>query len=172
MFKTYIEPDLRTAQLRIVNGFNPFAGFLSPTYILKSRVAGRSDGATNGDGSSSPHATPQEEEQEEEDAGLALLDAAAAEGGDGPASAALVDDGRGPPAPAPTPLQVEAALAAAAEVVVAGGGPRRPSLPGLSSPAKAPLAAPQVQAREQEIVDVYLLPPGEDAETCTSWLRS
>nr|XP_043608414.1 inorganic pyrophosphatase TTM2-like [Erigeron canadensis]XP_043608415.1 inorganic pyrophosphatase TTM2-like [Erigeron canadensis] len=36
MYKAFIEPDLKTAHIRIVNKFNPFTGFQSPTYILKS----------------------------------------------------------------------------------------------------------------------------------------
>ena len=36
MYKAYIEPDLKTAHLRIYNTFNPFSGFMAPTYILKS----------------------------------------------------------------------------------------------------------------------------------------
>lgn len=36
MYKAYIEPDLKEAQLRIFNTFNPFSGFQSATYILKS----------------------------------------------------------------------------------------------------------------------------------------
>ncbi|KAK3015413.1 hypothetical protein RJ639_007485, partial [Escallonia herrerae] len=36
MYKAFIEPDLRTAQIKIINKFNPFTGFQSPTYILKS----------------------------------------------------------------------------------------------------------------------------------------
>ncbi|XP_011077677.1 uridine-cytidine kinase C isoform X2 [Sesamum indicum] len=36
MYKAFIEPDLCTAHIRIVNKFNPFTGFQSPTYILKS----------------------------------------------------------------------------------------------------------------------------------------
>ena len=36
MYKAYIEPDLKTAQLKIYNTFNPFSGFMDPTYILKS----------------------------------------------------------------------------------------------------------------------------------------
>ncbi|XP_044490562.1 inorganic pyrophosphatase TTM2-like [Mangifera indica] len=36
MYKAYIEPDLQTAHIKIVNKFNPFTGFQSPTYILKS----------------------------------------------------------------------------------------------------------------------------------------
>ncbi|KAL5725607.1 uridine/cytidine kinase [Ranunculus cassubicifolius] len=36
MYKAFIEPDLRTAHIKIVNKFNPFAGFQNPTYILKS----------------------------------------------------------------------------------------------------------------------------------------
>ncbi|CAN8313242.1 unnamed protein product [Cochlearia groenlandica] len=37
MYKAFIEPDLQTAQIKILNKFNPFTGFQSPTYILKSR---------------------------------------------------------------------------------------------------------------------------------------
>ncbi|GFZ21543.1 phosphoribulokinase [Actinidia rufa] len=41
MYKAFIEPDLQTAHIKIINKFNPFTGFQSPTYILKSskRVA-------------------------------------------------------------------------------------------------------------------------------------
>lgn len=35
MYKAFIEPDLRTAHIKITNKFNPFTGFQSPTYILK-----------------------------------------------------------------------------------------------------------------------------------------
>ncbi|KAF8088752.1 hypothetical protein N665_0530s0008 [Sinapis alba] len=37
MYKAFIEPDLQTAQIKIINKFNPFTGFQSPTFILKSR---------------------------------------------------------------------------------------------------------------------------------------
>lgn len=30
MYKAYIEPDLRSAQLQIYNAFNPFSGFMHP----------------------------------------------------------------------------------------------------------------------------------------------
>lgn len=36
MYKAYIEPDLKSAHLQIYNKFNPFSGFMNPTYILKS----------------------------------------------------------------------------------------------------------------------------------------
>lgn len=36
MYKAFIEPDLQTAQIKIINKFNPFTGFQCPTYILKS----------------------------------------------------------------------------------------------------------------------------------------
>ncbi|XP_057508164.1 inorganic pyrophosphatase TTM2-like [Actinidia eriantha] len=36
MYKAFIEPDLQTALIKIINKFNPFTGFQSPTYILKS----------------------------------------------------------------------------------------------------------------------------------------
>ncbi|KAL9275333.1 Inorganic pyrophosphatase TTM2-like protein [Drosera capensis] len=39
MYKAFIEPDLQTAHIKIVNKFNPFTGFQSPTYILKSTRA-------------------------------------------------------------------------------------------------------------------------------------
>lgn len=38
MYKAYIEPDLKTAHIKIINKFNPFSGFQSPTYILKVRA--------------------------------------------------------------------------------------------------------------------------------------
>ncbi|XP_043699620.1 inorganic pyrophosphatase TTM2-like isoform X2 [Telopea speciosissima] len=37
MYKAFIEPDLQTAHIKIINKFNPFTGFQNPTYILKSR---------------------------------------------------------------------------------------------------------------------------------------
>ena len=38
MYKAFIEPDLRTAQLKVYNNFNPFSGFIcNPIYILKSK---------------------------------------------------------------------------------------------------------------------------------------
>lgn len=40
MYKVYIEPDLETAHIKIVNKFDPFSGFQTPKYILKStRIA-------------------------------------------------------------------------------------------------------------------------------------
>ncbi|KAA8542334.1 hypothetical protein F0562_023530 [Nyssa sinensis] len=39
MYKAFIEPDLQTAHIKIVNKFNPFSGFQNPTYILKSTRA-------------------------------------------------------------------------------------------------------------------------------------
>jgi uridine kinase len=36
MYKAFIEPDLKTAHLRIYNEFNPFSGFQNPIYTLKS----------------------------------------------------------------------------------------------------------------------------------------
>lgn len=35
MYKAFIEPDLQTAHLKIINKFNPFSGFQNPSYILK-----------------------------------------------------------------------------------------------------------------------------------------
>lgn len=39
MYKAFIEPDLKTAHIKIQNKFNPFSGFQNPTYILKSTKA-------------------------------------------------------------------------------------------------------------------------------------
>ncbi|GBG80950.1 hypothetical protein CBR_g31507 [Chara braunii] len=36
MYKAFIEPDLETAHIKIVNKFNPFTGFQNASYILKS----------------------------------------------------------------------------------------------------------------------------------------
>ena len=35
MYKAFIEPDLETAHIKIINKFNPFSGFQNPMYILK-----------------------------------------------------------------------------------------------------------------------------------------
>ena len=81
MYKAFIEPDLKAAHLRIHNPFNPFSGFMHPTYILKSGK---------------------------------------------PTSEADI-------------------------LKVLGKGAARKT--------------------ESEIYDIYLVPPGEDPETCQSWLR-
>ncbi|KAF3437949.1 hypothetical protein FNV43_RR20705 [Rhamnella rubrinervis] len=39
MYKAFIEPDLQTAHIKIINKFNPFTGFQNPIYILKSTKA-------------------------------------------------------------------------------------------------------------------------------------
>lgn len=39
MYKAFIEPDLQTAHIKIINKFNPFTGFQSPTYILKVNIS-------------------------------------------------------------------------------------------------------------------------------------
>lgn len=38
MYKAFIEPDLQTAHIKIINKFNPFTGFQNPTYILKVSI--------------------------------------------------------------------------------------------------------------------------------------
>lgn len=38
MYKAFIEPDLQTAHIKIINKFNPFTGFQNPTYILKVTI--------------------------------------------------------------------------------------------------------------------------------------
>ncbi|KVH98486.1 Phosphoribulokinase/uridine kinase [Cynara cardunculus var. scolymus] len=38
MYKAFIEPDLQTAHIKIINKFNPFSGFQNPSYILKEWV--------------------------------------------------------------------------------------------------------------------------------------
>ncbi|CAI5990233.1 unnamed protein product [Closterium sp. NIES-65] len=40
MYKAFIEPELKTAHIRMVNNFNPFSGFQDATYLLKSRAEG------------------------------------------------------------------------------------------------------------------------------------
>lgn len=81
MYKAFIEPDLKTAHLRIYNPFNPFTGFMSPTYILKSGKK----------------------------------------------------------------IDLEA--------------------------MREKLGLDEAKKSETETYDIYLVPPGEDAETCQSWLR-
>ncbi|CAI6009991.1 unnamed protein product [Closterium sp. NIES-65] len=85
MYKAFIEPDLQTAHIRIVNKFNPFSGFQDATYILKA-----------------PESDPAEAE-----------------------------------------ARIRSVLSAEA---VAG-------------------------SESEETYDIYLLPPGEDKETCQSYLR-
>lgn len=36
MYKAFIEPDLNTAEIKVTNKFNPFAGFKEPIQILKT----------------------------------------------------------------------------------------------------------------------------------------
>ncbi|GJP31767.1 hypothetical protein CLOM_g8874 [Closterium sp. NIES-68] len=40
MYKAFIEPELKTAHIRMVNNFNPFSGFQDATYLLKSPAEG------------------------------------------------------------------------------------------------------------------------------------
>eukprot|EP00201_Polytomella_parva_P012063 CAMPEP_0175063392 /NCGR_PEP_ID=MMETSP0052_2-20121109/14730_1 /TAXON_ID=51329 ORGANISM="Polytomella parva, Strain SAG 63-3" /NCGR_SAMPLE_ID=MMETSP0052_2 /ASSEMBLY_ACC=CAM_ASM_000194 /LENGTH=352 /DNA_ID=CAMNT_0016329583 /DNA_START=160 /DNA_END=1215 /DNA_ORIENTATION=+ len=84
MYKAFIEPDLQTAQLKIINSFNPFSSLLSTTFILKSSTVPSEDQVLK----------------------------------------ALADFG---------PLHT--------------------------------------QRKDVDVVDIYLLPPNEDPETCQSWLR-
>lgn len=81
MYKAFIEPDLKAAHLRIHNPFNPFSGFMSPTYILKSA----------------------------------------------------------------RPVTIDA--------------------------IQSVLGTNAIKKSESETYDIYLVPPGEDPETCQSWLR-
>lgn len=81
MYKAFIEPDLKAAHLRIQNPFNPFSGFMSPTYILKSAH----------------------------------------------------------------PVEMDM--------------------------VRSVLGADAARKSESETYDIYLVPPGEDPETCQSWLR-
>eukprot|EP00210_Caulerpa_lentillifera_P003903 g3728.t2 len=82
MYKAFIEPDLKTAHLKIHNNFNPFSGFIcNPVYILKSALE-----------------VPMEDI-------MSVLD------------------------------------------------------------------EEKVEKTETEMVDIYLLPPNEDPEQCSSWLR-
>jgi uridine kinase/adenylate cyclase class IV len=83
MYKAFIEPDLVTAQLRIYNSFNPFAGLMDASHILKCKR---------------------------------------------------------------TPAMTE-------EAVLAALGPDSPP------------------PRREAMYDIHLLPPNEDPETCSSWLR-
>uniref|UniRef100_A0A7S0S2Q8 CYTH domain-containing protein n=1 Tax=Chlamydomonas leiostraca TaxID=1034604 RepID=A0A7S0S2Q8_9CHLO len=85
MFKAYIEPNLNSAQLRINNAFNPFSGFMHPTYILKSA--------------------------------------------------------------------------------------RVPDMEVLKRELEAMTGGAAVESRDVDLIDIYLLPPNEDMETCQSWLR-
>lgn len=86
-YKTYIEPDLRTAAVRIRNSYNPLAGLLASTsYTVKATA----------------------------------------------------------------PVAKAAALAAL-----------QGQQPGSS----------EVSERHEETTDLFLLPPGEDAETCRDWIR-
>jgi len=39
MYKAFIEPDLETAHIKIINKFNPFSGFQNPMYILKVGIS-------------------------------------------------------------------------------------------------------------------------------------
>jgi hypothetical protein len=36
MYKAFIEPDLNKAEIKVMNNFNPFAGFKEPIQILKT----------------------------------------------------------------------------------------------------------------------------------------
>ena len=134
MYKAYIEPDLRSAHLRIYNTFNPFTGFMDATYILKS------------------------EQPVGDEAVRAVLAGVAASAAGGGSSAG------------PSPSAAASPTAAAGAV---GTPPSALSTPGVAgAPHPGPAPTPAVASTpESETYDIYLLPPGEDPETCSSWLR-
>ena len=177
MYKAYIEPDLKSAHLRIYNTFNPFTGFMDATYILKSDVAvtdeqvlavlgGGANGNGNGNGGArmvsceSGAATP-----------TAVKNAAAAASSSSPLS----------PVSFSTTTPQSALGAAGSAAAVAAPPASAPSTISSSSlPAVAPSASAsprsgstnnRISRDESETYDIYLLPPNEDPETCSSWLR-
>jgi len=132
MYKAYIEPDLKSAHLRIYNTFNPFTGFMDATYILKSEqpvsdeaVKAVLAGLTGGAASAAPSATA-----------------------------------------SPTAAGVVGTPASTLSTPHTGGD-------GSSTANDRATAADSgiTTIPESETYDIYLLPPGEDPETCSSWLR-
>lgn len=75
---------------------------------------------------------------------------------------------------APERVDVEAAKAVVARYALAtsgGGGAVAGASDAATPPQLSPAAAASVVVDEEheETVDLYLLPPGEDAETCRDW---
>jgi hypothetical protein len=135
MYKAFIEPDLKAAHLRVYNTFNPFSGFMSPTYILKSarRVA-------------------------KEDVCRVLQVRRRAEAGL-----------RGAAECAAHPHLVLPCSSTAARPAPLPGSRGNPAPPRPS--CLHPQPDYTVKPRESETYDIYLVPPGEDPDTCQSWLR-
>lgn len=175
MYKAYIEPDLKSAHLRIYNTFNPFTGFMDATYILKSDVAvtdekvmtvlvphaSTSGGQqwTAGMGCESGAGTPTTT------GGAVAADAASPV----TASFSTAQSALGvatPGAVVPAPSTTSASSAAASPP------PPPPSTTAVAPPTTSTTASPRGITRdESETYDIYLLPPNEDPETCSSWLR-
>ena len=133
MYKAFIEPDLKAAHLRIYNTFNPFSGFMRPTYILKSS---------------------RKITKEDVVAVLQVL-------------WALVGAGRGCVG---QKYYGRIGMGLGGNVGGAEIGASYPDPPVRTAPV--PLQPDYtVKARESETYDIYLVPPGEDPETCQSWLR-
>lgn len=163
MYKAFIEPDLQAAHLRIHNRFNPFSGFMSPTYILKSASAVTEEQvlAVLAEVSSSPRC---HQGWMGGCCGFVCVFGVWVHGEcDLRALWRAPDRGHvclGPlpvlqsplPAPLGRPLPTRSTL------------PHRPTAQGGDGAAA-------VKQDTTESYDIYLLPPNEDAESCASWLR-
>ena len=194
MYKAYIEPDLKSAHLRIYNTFNPFTGFMDATYILKSDVAvtdeqvlavlgpqghhSHSAWGGAGMGCESGAATPTTG-----GAAAAAAHAAASSPISTPAAAfSTPQSALGAAAAAPAPAAAAAAPASSASVSSCSPPRPPPPLPptttataasaaALSAPPSTTASPRSITRDESETYDIYLLPPNEDPETCSSWLR-
>ena len=188
MYKAYIEPDLKSAHLRIYNTFNPFTGFMDATYILKSDVAvtdeqvlavlggphchssssqgwnggGGGGGGGAGMGCESGAATP---------TAVGAVGAAAASPISTPAGAfSTPQSALGAPSTAAAPASTTTTNSASPPppAVIAAAMTTTTAPP---SAAASPRNTNIISRDESETYDIYLLPPNEDPETCSSWLR-
>lgn len=186
MYKAYIEPDLKSAHLRIYNTFNPFTGFMDATYILKSDVAVADEQVLAVLG---PHYYSSPVSKWER--GVAGIGMGCESGAATPTTMSGAVAAAAAASPISTPARAfstpQSALGVSNTPAVAAAAPA--STTSVSSPpptttttavAAAAAAVPPLSAAasprsitrdESETYDIYLLPPNEDPETCSSWLR-
>ncbi len=195
--QAFIEPDLQTAQIRIHNSYNPFSGFLHPTYILKSKHVPDVDAIRAQLQASllplkcclqlsyrpaflTPHSNRSAlllttTHKETKLLHITRVQTQALAHSLPP----TLSSSGSLPAPTTSSPSADDAQALAAQALAADDDDAPPPPPaadgdGGGAAATAAAAAPAAVVTEtvdRDFADIYLLPPGEDPETCTTWLR-
>lgn len=187
MYKAFIEPDLETAHLRVYNNFNPFTGFMEPTFILKSdhpvseesirevfdQLQAEDLAAAARELSSASHQIARSASSKALSPGPRLLlspEPSLAGGGPGtPLASLALPAASGAASAAPEREDGGASCTPTAESAKQRRSSQVGDKPSASPLSPGPLAP--VTRDAVETYDIYLLPPHEDPETCSSWLR-